>query len=208
MVSEDVLLVKIVGILNALKMSNKILAIVGMCGAGKSVVSDFFVERGYEYLRFGQITLDKVMEITGKKESNPELEKEIRESLRKEHGMAAYAVANKPKLDSLLERNNVVVDGLYSWSEWKFLKEEYGSDLNVLAVMTSPENRYSRLEARTEVDEDMKNRPISRKDAMKRDYNEIENIEKGGPIAMADICVVNNGTQEYLLNQLEDVFRR
>ena len=35
-----------------------------MCGAGKSVVSDFLVEKGYKFLRFGQITLDELKKRT------------------------------------------------------------------------------------------------------------------------------------------------
>jgi len=37
-------------------MPNKLVCIVGMCGAGKSEVADVFIENGYEYIRFGQIT--------------------------------------------------------------------------------------------------------------------------------------------------------
>jgi dephospho-CoA kinase len=183
-------------------MDNKreIIAVVGMCGAGKSVVSGFLIEKGYQYLRFGQITLDKVIE----KGISPteELEKEIREGFRKEYGMGAFAVLNKPKIDKYLETGNVVVDGLYSWAEYKILKEKYGNQLIVLAVHAPPETRYSRLENRS-LDKTMKNRPISRENAVKRDKAEIENIEKGGPIAMADYHLLNIGTKKELISNLE-----
>jgi dephospho-CoA kinase len=183
-------------------MDNKreIIAVVGMCGAGKSIVSDFLIERGYQYLRFGQITMDKIIE-QGKKPSEL-LEKEIREGFRKEYGMGAFAILNKLKIDKYLETGNVVVDGLYSWTEYKILKEEYGNQLIVLAVHAPPEQRYSRLENRP-LDKTMKNRPISREDAVKRDKAEIENIEKGGPIAMADHHILNVGTKKELISNLE-----
>ena len=188
-------------------MGNKkeIIAVVGMCGAGKSVVSDFFVDRGYKFLRFGQITLDEVRE-RGGLESNQGMEKEIRERNRKEHGMAAYAILNKSKIDSLLEQGNVVIDGLYSWSEYKYLKDVYSDSLNVLAVIASPELRYNRLEERVDIDEDMRNRPLVRRDSKSRDYAEIENIEKAGPISMADFVVVNEGSINELISKLDGIF--
>ena len=41
---------------------NKFIAIVGMAGAGKSVVADELIERGYQFFRFGQITMDILKE--------------------------------------------------------------------------------------------------------------------------------------------------
>ena len=38
--------------------------------------------------------------------------------LRKELGMAAYAILNRPRIDTALEKSNVVADGLYSWEEY------------------------------------------------------------------------------------------
>ena len=58
---------------------NKIVAIVGLCGSGKTIASDFFVKKGYKYIRFGQITLDEVKKRIGLN-SDSELEKEIREN--------------------------------------------------------------------------------------------------------------------------------
>jgi len=171
----------------------KIVAIVGMTGAGKSEVADKFVANGYEYLRFGQITLDEV-----KKrglEPKEENERPIREEFRKDHGMAAFAILNMPKIDEILAGGkNVLADGLYSWSEYKVLKEKYGDNLIVVAIFAPPHIRYGRLEDRRSKYKDdpkMKYRSFSREEAKSRDYAEIENIEKGGPIVMADYTIVN-----------------
>jgi len=64
-------------------MLNKIICIVGMAGAGKSLVADELVKQGFEYLRFGQITLDEV-----KKrgiEANPQELQKLFTQDRKEH---------------------------------------------------------------------------------------------------------------------------
>ncbi|MFA5532238.1 MAG: dephospho-CoA kinase, partial [Candidatus Shapirobacteria bacterium] len=81
---------------------NKIVCISGMCGAGKSVVSDFFVKNDFQFIRFGQLTLDEV-----KKrglEVNEANERIIREEFRAKHGMAAFAILNLPKFDELIKK--------------------------------------------------------------------------------------------------------
>lgn len=182
---------------------NKLVCLVGMTGSGKSVVSDYLVNKGYSYLRFGQITMDLIKERG--LEPTEVNEKKIREDVRKEHGMGAYAILNIPKFDELLKKGNVVGDGLYSWSEYKILKDKYNSQLIVLAVFAPPKLRYERLVKRTllSTDTSLKNRPATPQSARARDFAEIENIEKGGPIAMADFTLVNNGSVEDLVSQLE-----
>jgi hypothetical protein len=51
--------------------------------------------------------------------------------------MGAYATLNIPKFDELLKNSNVVGDGLYSWTEYKILKEKYGSISYRVALFTS-----------------------------------------------------------------------
>ncbi len=187
---------------------NKILAIVGMAGSGKSVVADELIKKGYKFLRFGQITMD----IIKKKgyEVNEKNEKKIREGLRKKYGMGAYATLNIPKIDKFLKEGDVVVDGLYSWTEYKVLKEKYKENFFVIAVYSPPELRYERLEKRkTEVDDkDIRNRPIEKDQVKWRDYSEIQNIEKGGPIAMADYLIDNTKGLDYLKNQIEELLKK
>lgn len=184
-------------------MANKIICVVGMPGSGKSLISDELVKHGFLYLRFGQITLDKVKELGLKPtEAN---ERKIREDFREEYGMAAFAVLNMPKIDRLLEKSNVVADGLYSWSEYKVLKEKYGDSMSVLAVYAPPKLRYERLENRSaKNDVALRFRSFTREEAKSRDYAEIENLEKGGPIVMADFTLVNTGTIEELKEKVKE----
>ena len=186
-------------------MENKIVCVVGMPGAGKSLVSDELVKQGFSYIRFGQITLDKIRELgLAITEAN---EKKIREDLRKKHGMAAFAVLNIPKIDQLLEKFHVVVDGLYSWSEYKLLREKYRENMYVLAVYAPPKLRSKRLKDRKlkQEDKNQRFRPLEEKETRARDYAEIENLEKGGPIAMADFTIVNTGTINQLKKQVKEI---
>ena len=94
----------------------KVVAIVGMAGAGKSEVARVFEEYGYKKVRFGDITDAELQR--RRLESNEENERNIRQQLRKEHGMTAYSKLNLPRIDSSLKSSNVVIDGLYSWEEY------------------------------------------------------------------------------------------
>lgn len=188
---------------------NKLICTVGMCGSGKSEVSDFFVNRGFSYIRFGQITLDEVKRrgLMPKEEN----ERPIREEFRRIHGPGAFATLNIPKFDEALKIGNVIGDGMYSWDEYKILKEKYGINLIVIAVYASPSTRYQRLEDRVSryaSDPLMKYRSFSRLEAKSRDYAEIENIAKAGPIAMADYTIVNEGTVEELKENIERIYNK
>ena len=177
-----------------------------MC-SGKSVVADELVNRGYQFFRFGQITLDIIRERG--QEVNEKNERAVRESLRVEHGMGAYAIMNLPKIDKFLNSSNVVGDGLYSWDEYKILKEKYKEKMIVIAVYAPPELRYHRLSDRktSAGDKDVRNRQLSKDQAKSRDFSEIENLDKGGPISMADFTLINTGTVNELLNLLDQVLK-
>ena len=174
----------------------KMVAIVGMTGAGKSEVARVFEEHGFKKVRFGDITDEELNNRV--LEPNEEHERSIREDLRKKYGMAAYAQLSLSKIDSSLKSSNVVVDGLYSWEEYTLLKERYGERLKVLAVWSSPATRHARLAHRAK-------RALTLKEAASRDKSEIENINKGGPIAMADFAILNDNSLEKLKRETESV---
>lgn len=177
---------------------------MGMPGAGKSIVADELARQNFNYLRFGQITLDIIKDKN--LEINEANEKKTREDLRKKYGMGAFATLNIPKINGLLKKFNVAVDGLYSWSEYKILKEKYGEAMFVLAVYAPPKTRYQRLKNRSvQNDQAQRFRNFTEEEAKARDYAEIENIEKGGPIAMADFTLVNTGTKEELQESIHKI---
>lgn len=175
----------------------KVLAIVGMCGSGKSIASDYLEELGYEKVYFGGVTLDKLKEKG--LEITPENEKMMREKLREDLGMGAFAKILLPKIKELAIDHNVVLDGLYSWDEYNILIKEIPS-LKLVAIVTDKKIRYSRLEKR-EV------RPLTKKQAKERDLAEIENIRKAPPIAYADYYILNNGTIEEYKERLNNILK-
>lgn len=179
---------------------NKIIAVVGMCGAGKSVASEILANLGYKKVYFGGVTISKLKEENI--EITPDNEREMRERLRREYGMGAYAILLLPQIKEYARTGNVVLDGLYSWDELKILKEELGSSLTVVAVIVDKRLRYQRLSQRKE-------RALTSTEAQKRDLTEIENIAKAGPIAYADYYLDNNydldSYKKRLLEILEEI---
>jgi dephospho-CoA kinase len=181
-----------------LNMSRLVVAVVGMPGAGKSEVAQVFVECGFRRVRFGDLT-DEEVERRGLSLCE-ENERQVRESLRRKHGMAAYAKLNLPRIEAALRERDVVVDGLYSWEEYLSLKDHFRQSLWVVAVWSSPETRYRRLGQRA-------HRPLTAEEAASRDRAEIEQVNKGGPIAMADFTITNESSIAALREQIATVIK-
>lgn len=174
----------------------KVVAIIGMAGAGKSEVARIFEKHCFKKVRFGDITDEEIKK--RQLDTNEENERHIRQQLRKEHGMAAYARLNLPKIDGSLKASDVVVDGLYSWEEYTLLKDYYNEQLTTVVVWASPATRHRRLAGRAE-------RPLTPDEAARRDKSEIENSNKGGPIAMGDFVIVNEASLEDMERETERV---
>ena len=68
----------------------------------------------------------------------------------------------------------------------------------VVAVVSAPKIRYARLTKRN-------HRPLNGEEAAGRDRAEIENLNKGGPIAMAEFNIVNEADLRSLHRQTEAV---
>lgn len=176
------------------------LALVGMPGSGKSLCAAHLEQRGFFQFRFGGIVVAEVdrrgWPLT------PENERIVREEFRATDGMAAIAQRALPTLRAALnERPSIIIDGLYSWSEYKFLQEQLDGEMIVVTIAAERALRYGRLANRAE-------RPLTAEEARRRDWQEIEQIEKGGPIAMADYTLLNNGAPAALRAELDGLIER
>jgi dephospho-CoA kinase len=181
--------------------NKKIITLVGMPGAGKSSCVDYLTSKGLPSVYFGGITLDEI-----KKRGldiNAENEKFVREDIRKQEGKDAYAKRIVTQIKKLFDEGHevVVADGLYSWSEYKVFKDEFGDNAIIIGLAADRTLRHERLAKRPV-------RPLTNEEVTAREYAEIENIEKGGPIANADYTILNTGTAEEMLASLENVLTR
>jgi len=178
----------------------KILAFVGLAGSGKSTAVDYLTEKGYPKVYFGGIVLDEVakrgLELT------QENEQPIREELREKEGKDFVVKRIITQIHHLVDagQHRIVADGLYTWTEYKALKHEFPGELIVAAVVAPRHLRHHRLVTRPV-------RPLTESEATQRDWAEIENLEKGGPIAIADHYIINDKNLERLHQQIESVVK-
>lgn len=159
----------------------KIIAFVGLAGSGKSTAAEYITKKGYPKVCFDNIA-------TNVNENKFEKKQETNNVSAQIHNLINAG------------QHRIVVDGLYSWTEYKELAHEFAGELNVVAVVAPKKVRHRRLVNRP-------TNPLSQFEADQRDWNEIENLEKGGPIAIADHYITNDDDIDKLYNQIETLLR-
>lgn len=180
----------------------KIIAFVGMSGSGKSIAIDYLTEHGIPKVYFGGMIYKEMTKRGIERTPDGESEKRFREQIRAEEGsdwVVRQAIAEIKDLISAGQKR-IILDGVYSWTEYKILKHEFPSALTFIAIVTNKPLRYARVSRRPE-------RPFDGKAIRERDNSEIENLEKGGPIAAADYYILNNGTIEDTYAQLKTILK-
>lgn len=176
----------------------KIVAFVGLPGSGKSTAVDYITEKGFPKVYFGGVILNAISEAGF--EVNEENERKFREELRASEGKDFVVNRIVKQIHDLVDSGQrcIVADGLYSWTEYKVLKHEFPGELEVVAIHTPKHMRHRRLAIRPL-------RPLTENEANQRDWSEIENLEKGGPIAIADHLIVNDGEIEELYEKVDSI---
>ena len=116
-------------------------------------------------------------------------ERRFREQIRQKEGADFVVKRAIQEAKNLIAagQKRIVLDGLYSWTEYKILRKEFPTEMTVVAVVLPKALRRKRLAERPD-------RPFDAQAAAERDQSEIENLEKGGPIAIADYYLDNSGT--------------
>lgn len=174
----------------------KIVAFVGLPGAGKSSAVDYLKSKKYPSVYFGGVVY-KAMEEVGLERTQPN-ENKFRKELRDREGKDFVVNRIITQIHNLIDagQHRIIADGLYSWTEYKILKREFPGELTVVAVVAPKRLRHHRLSVRPE-------RPLTEAEATARDWSEIEDIEKGGPIAIADHYIINDGDMQHLEEQID-----
>ena len=178
-----------------------VVAVVGLCGTGKSEAVRYLEKRlAAPVVYFGGVVLDEIARRG--LEVNAPNERTVRESIRASGGMGAIAALAAPDIESALASSRtIVIDGLYSFAEYELLEERHGAGLVLVAIHSSRHLRHARMAARQV-------RPLSSREVDERDLTEIKNLDKGGPIAIADFHVLNNSTIDTLHTQLKNVVKQ
>jgi dephospho-CoA kinase len=174
----------------------KIVAFVGLTGSGKSSAVDYLTDKGYPKVYFGGVVLDAMTKAG--LEHTQENEQPFREQLREREGKDFVANRIVAQIRDLINagQHRIIADGIYTWTEYKIMKREFPGELTVVAVVAPKHLRHHRLTQRPI-------RPLTDTEANQRDWSEIENLEKGGPIAIADHYIINNGNLDHFHEQID-----
>ncbi|MHA1648998.1 MAG: AAA family ATPase [Candidatus Helarchaeota archaeon] len=182
-------------------MTEKVLktgiGIVGLPGAGKSIVSEVGREKNIPTIVMGDIVrqfcIDEGLEI------NSENVGACMVKIREKEGMDAVAKRVLPKILELKEEV-VIIDGLRSYEEVEFFRKKMKRFI-VIAIHASPRVRYARIQKRRRFDDAQKFREFQ-----ERDFREI-NAGIAKIIVLADIMFINEGKIRPLKRRLSKVLQ-
>jgi dephospho-CoA kinase len=178
----------------------KIIAIIGMPGSGKTdVIEHLRIKYKLAKVYFGEVTFDEMKKRSLK--INEKNERLVREDLRKKFGQDIYCKRMIEKINKINTKDNILVESLYSWPEYMGFQKAFGKKFTTIAVYASPATRYRRLSTR-------KIRPLTKKEVESRDQAQIEKLSQGGPIAIADYTIINEGSKKELLENAEKIYKK
>ena len=171
-----------------MKDGKLVVGLVGMPGAGKSLVVEAAQENNYSVVAMG----DVVREETRKRElePNPKNVGAVMLDLRKTNGAGVIAMKCVSRIEQA-KGNKLIVDGLRGLDEAEVFKARFPS-FRLLAIHAAPETRFIRLKERGRSD-DPKIWDVFRE----RDLRELS-VGLGDAIAMADYMITNEGDRKDL----------
>jgi dephospho-CoA kinase len=163
-----------------------IVGLIGLAGAGKSTAARMIVnEYTFELIRLG----DHIRDFLAKNglAATPENERIAQVAIRQEYGMGALMRLSVPRIEkALLGGSNILIDSMCSFSEKEYLHHlKIDCALNVVAVHAPMGKRQLQLIGRSQ-------RPLSYEQMAERDVLEVDQLEKGKLLALADHHLVNN----------------
>ena len=181
----------------------KVVAFVGMPGSGKGTCTDYLHNtHNWPVVHFGNMVYEEVQR---RGLDNVHDETFVREDMRTQEGKAVLAKHSARKADEYAASGNqtIVFDGLYSWSELLYLRKKFGDNLLVIASVAPRKTRYQRILDR----KDAHRKYTSKQQLIDRDIAEIENLEKGGPIAFADYTILNDSEPQTMTGKLDAILK-
>ena len=171
------------------------IGIVGLPGAGKSVISEVAHQLNIPTIVMGDVVRNLCTERG--LAINSENLGELMTSIRKEEGMNAVAKRTVPRIVKL-EGNVVIIDGLRSYEELEFFRARFAKFI-IMAVHAAPHIRYERIRRRKRSDD-----PQNFREFQERDHREISaGIAK--ILALAEIMLINEGNLNQLKHRLTQI---
>jgi dephospho-CoA kinase len=183
----------------AIDMSDKlVLGLVGMPGAGKSVVVNVARDNGYAVVVMGDVVREEARR-RGLK-PNPENLGKIMLELREKEGNNVIAKRSIPEIENAKELK-VIIDGIRSPIEIAEFKKHF-LKFTLIAIESSEEVRFKRLYRRKRSD-DPKNWEIFHE----RDQRELS-VGLGEAITMAEHRIINEEEKAIVRGKIKQILRR
>jgi dephospho-CoA kinase len=186
-----------------------VVGLVGETGAGKGVVSNMLIDRGFHYFSTSDELRTSFLTKYGKKEQSREDLRIFGNQTRREYNDPAIFVRSLLQNPNFLQTNIAVVDGLRNIHELAALRS-IGSVINtsvrVVAVTALPEVRYLRLLDRAKESDPLDWSTFCSNDLKEQgDINDPYALHLPQCIEASDIKIVNNfqGKEAYRLLSIE-----
>mgnify|MGYP001773067948 CR=1 FL=1 len=175
--------------------------VVGMPGSGKSTLSLVAKELGIPVINLGDIVREEVLKRG--LEQNLENLLKVAKQLREEFGNEAIMMLAIPKIKEALSKHCIVlIDGVRSIDEVKYLKQNVDVEVMVLAIHASPLTRLQRLIARGRSGD-----PKTLEELRKRDLEELS-WGLGNVISLADVVIVNEKSYEEFISDVRKILSK
>jgi len=175
----------------------RVIAILGMPGAGKGIASEAARRLGLEVLVLG----DVIREETERRglEPTPENVGSVMLQVRRDEGPAVVVRRLVPKIEASGSQT-LIIEGIRSEDEVQELRSKY--EVVTVGIHASPKTRFQRLLARGRSDD-----PKTWNTFYERDSREL-NVGLCRVIALADILLLNEGTIEELQSSFRTAMRK
>ncbi len=174
----------------------RVIILTGMPGAGKEEFVQVALKAGYDVIRMGDVVRE---------------EAERQGATMDERGVGGFANKEREargpgiwaeRCLQVLGEGDVIIDGSRSLAELEVFRRALGSGLRLVAIHTSPEKRFHRLQRRARYDA-----PSDPEAFRERDMREL-GWGLGSLIAMADVMIVNEDTLERFRESAFEELRR
>ena len=169
----------------------KLIVVTGMPASGKNIVCQYARKHGHPYFSTGDIVREEILKRGGK--GDPETSARISTELRGSDGLGVTRMA----VARVLEQKSKIVflEGIRSWPEIEMIRSKLPATL--VAVVAPREARRERVQKR------------GRADDAPAFFDERDQREIGYGIAvciaLADAYILNTGTVEEAMAQVENI---
>ncbi len=170
----------------------RVVAVCGMPGSGKGEFANVLSENKIPVLSMGDMVRAEVTRLELKE--SPGIFGEIAAQLRADHGEDVLAVRLADAVDTHLESHPIVlIEGMRGTAERVIFEQRWGESFSSLAVVASPDTRFTRIQNRGR-SEDGDRQAFETRDTRERGWG-LEEI-----IAESDFLIDNNVNLEMFRN--------